>query len=157
VARLVRQLLGIGVGPFEHGELAQREAELSEPARGVRDRLLRTLSRRGGRNHECRPGSGRRGQPSVLLLVARFELIPTDKRQQTGVFWHVRRIWRCPFASGSRRAPPGSLTSGPRAPGSTTCSSRPRTRAPSYCASTTPPWSATAPTRRPPSPQACPG
>jgi hypothetical protein len=50
----------------------------------VRDRLLRTLSRRGGRHHECRPGSGRRGQQSVLLLVARFELIPADEREQTG-------------------------------------------------------------------------
>src|SRR5260370_1298723 len=94
----LREPSGIGVGALEHGELAPLEAQLTDPSGRVLDRLLRSLSRRRGRDDERGAGSGRRDEHPVLLLIARMEFVAADQSEQTGRFRHVRRIWRCLFA-----------------------------------------------------------
>src|SRR5439155_21086371 len=146
--RKLGELPGVGIRALQHGKLVQVQPKLLEPRRRVGHRLLRSLPRGRGRHHIRRALPGRAREHAVLLLVARLELVTSDERQQTGRYRHVRRIWRCPFASGSRPARRGSRTSVPPAPRSTTCSSRASRTERSSCASMTPTSSATVPNTR---------
>ena len=95
--RLLGELFGVGVRAFEDRQLLERQTELLEPRRRMGDGLLGTLPCRRGRDHESGSGSRGAGQKTVLLLVARVELVASHEGEHPGCFRHVRRIWRCLF------------------------------------------------------------
>src|SRR6266852_7329990 len=100
------QVLGVGIDPFQYGQLLQVEAELAEPALGMRHRAIRALPRSRGGNDKGRPGAGALGEDPILLLIARVELVASDQGEHSSDSRHVPSISRRGSAAYSRHRLP---------------------------------------------------
>jgi hypothetical protein len=79
---------GLCVATLQDRKLLELEPKLLEPPRGVLDGNHGALACGCRRHYKRRPRSGRRGEHSVLLLVARIELVSTDQRDHASASAH---------------------------------------------------------------------